>query len=254
MQLTYGQLEATLTSHFRIHPDRIGTFRSRIKQLQRLQFPPGVNVGRGTKMVYSAEHLLMLATAFHLIASGLPAQAGTALVAAHWEHFSGGYALAALQERRVKPVGPEMVEPVLAVLVVSMFHEFQFEQGEPGTVGSAVGIFDQPAVASQWRLGDHNRDHARWVLSISAILNRILKIAKENAGVDSSVWDAEFHDWLPKGDEGRFQFKTYYPDRSNLKMRRYLHRVYLNDPESLTPEGQLEADEFLRGDYSIVPF
>jgi hypothetical protein len=254
MELTYGQLEATLVTHFRVHPDRVGTFRSRIKQLQRLQFPPGVNVGRGAKMVYTGEHLLMLTTAFHLIGSGLPAQSATALVAAHWDHFSAGYALAALQERRIKPARPNKIEPVLAVLVVSVFHDIQFEQGDPDTVAASVGIFDKPALEGQWSLSKHNRNHARWVLSISAILTRVLRIAKESAGVESNEFDHEFHDWLPKDDLGSINFRDHYPDRSNIKMRQYLHRLYSNDPESVTPEGQAEAEQFLHGDYSMITF
>lgn len=91
MILTYGQLEAAVVTHLRIHPDRVSTLRARIKQLQKLQFPPGVNVGRGTKMAYNATHLFQLISAFELINVGLPAATATSMVVASWRVFEAGY-------------------------------------------------------------------------------------------------------------------------------------------------------------------
>lgn len=94
MELSYAQLERTLAVHFGIHPEREGTFRARVKQLQRLGFPPGVNIGRGTRMTYSAVHLFQLASAFELMRLGLPASSATAIVEQNWPDFGAGYALA----------------------------------------------------------------------------------------------------------------------------------------------------------------
>lgn len=94
MILTYGQIEATIVGHLRIHPDRVGTLRARIKQLQKLQFPIGVNVGRGTKMQYSGEHLFQLVTAFELINLGLPAFTATTIATENWDVFAAAYAYA----------------------------------------------------------------------------------------------------------------------------------------------------------------
>ncbi|PSO12626.1 MULTISPECIES: hypothetical protein [unclassified Sphingobium] len=94
MILTYAQIESTLAGHLRVHPDKLGTLRARIKQLQKLQFPPGVNVGRGTKMAYSGAHLFQLLAAFELINIGLPAATATGLVTPNWRQFAAGFARA----------------------------------------------------------------------------------------------------------------------------------------------------------------
>lgn len=94
MILSYGQVEAAIVAHLRVHPDKIGTLRARVKQLQKLQFPAGVNVGRGAKMHYSAEHLFKLVTAFELINVGLPALPATTIVERNWQQFSAGYGIA----------------------------------------------------------------------------------------------------------------------------------------------------------------
>lgn len=98
MILTYGQLELALSLYMGIHPDRVGTFRARIKQFQRLQFPSGVNVGRGVKMTYSGEHLFKVATALQLISLGQPAMTAANIVESNWEDFATGYGIAIRNE------------------------------------------------------------------------------------------------------------------------------------------------------------
>ena len=93
MELTYKQLEQILRQYFDIASPKVSTFRSRIKQLQRLKFPPGVNVGRGAKMVYSAEQLFQLTTAFELLNNGFPAATATDLLSEYWGNFSDAFAI-----------------------------------------------------------------------------------------------------------------------------------------------------------------
>ena len=249
MELSYGQVEATLIAHFRIHPDRVGTFRSRVKQLQRLQFPPGVNVGRGTRMGYSGEHLFKLITAFELISIGLPAQTACNLVERHWVRFSAGYALAALQERNwmTRKKHPQ----VLAILWIEALHEIQFDRKWSTPIEpSSVSIRDQDAAASELANYDFDRHNARIVLSSGKTLERVLKFAKENARVpEASEHDDEFNRWLPSGEVDWITFKGPYPDRSNLLMRQRLHRFSGTDPDSFTPDGVEEARQFLENTY-----
>ncbi|MGB3791285.1 MAG: hypothetical protein WA978_00970 [Sphingopyxis granuli] len=88
--MSFATLEATLAVHFGIRPDDYGKFRARIKQLQRLGFPPGVNVGRGTKFEYSIENFLQLAVAFELMNCGLTGKLVTDIVVEHWPKIASG--------------------------------------------------------------------------------------------------------------------------------------------------------------------
>lgn len=254
MELSYGQLEATLAGHFRIHPDRIGTFRSRIKQLQRLQFPPGVNIGRGARMLYSGEHLFQLVMAFELIGFGLPAMSACSLVERHWEQFSAGYALSALQGRRW---GRKEKDPhIVAVLWIEALHEIQFNKHAGVIEPSSVDIKDQAAAVGELADYDFDRHNTRLIISIGKALTQVLEVSRRVAGVeDASVYDAEFHRWLPLGKVPWITFRSRYPDRSNLPMRRHLHQFSGEDPDSLTPDGAEEAQQFLANDYdSVAPF
>ena len=93
MELSYRQLEACLQDFLSVHPDSVPTLRARIKQLQRMGFPEGVNSGRGIKVTYSGEQVFQLATAFELISSGLSAEQAKKVVMGFWHKLKVGYAL-----------------------------------------------------------------------------------------------------------------------------------------------------------------
>ena len=248
MEMSYGQLEMTLLGHFRIHPDKVSTFRSRIKQLQRLQFPPGVNVGRGTKMTYTSEHLFMLVTAFELIGSGLTAQLACTIVTDHWSEFSAGFALQAIGERRY-PGDNE--DAVFAFLVIRSFYELQFEKvGE--AEHSNVYICDHEGLGP---LMQHRRllpNHTKIIVSTGSILESVLRVAREQSGIkDATISSVDFNGWLPRENPQFLRFASAYPDRSNLEVRRYQHKMFKNDPDSLTEKGEREAAEFIANGYAI---
>lgn len=249
MDITYGQLEATLAAYLRIHPDRLGTFRSRIKQLQRLQFPPGVNIGRGGKMAYSLAHLFQMVTAFELLGFAIPAQTACTLAVEHWDTIAGGFALAALNERSFKDPKPENI---FAVMAVRNMNEMQISRYIDQR--SSVRVCDESGLRSEIDVNSFNLDYCKLVISLSAILNKVLSIASESAGIKkANVFSESFHDWLPKDDHLSYRFLKEYPDRSNLLMRQKLHRYHGNDPTSFTPEGEEEAKLFLLNDYSEGP-
>lgn len=252
MEMTYKQLEKILISHLRILPDREGTFRSRIKQLQRMEFPAGVNVGRGAKMLYAGEHLFKLVTAFELISSGLPALTATQLVDRHWTAISASYGLSALQRRWSYT---RAAFPIyLAIAVDSMF-EIRFRKSSwPPPRSTDVRVVDAEYVMNLIN-GESTKDHPlQTYLAASRLLDSILDIAKNQAGLRADIFDDEFIKWLPKGKSYDVIFSHQYPDRSNLEMRQHMHRMRGNDPESMTPEGAEEARDFFENVIEGIPF
>jgi hypothetical protein len=106
--LSFGMLERALVTALRVDPERTDTFRARLKQLQRLGFPPGVNVGRGTKMSYSTEHLLQLMFAFELISTGLPAKTATEMVLQGWQRIRSACSVLGRYDPFIGEKSPEM--------------------------------------------------------------------------------------------------------------------------------------------------
>jgi hypothetical protein len=252
MELTYRQLEATLRGHFRISPDRASTFTSRIKQLQRLNFPSGVNIGRGVKMTYTGEHLFKLITAFELIGLGLPAQAVAGLVEKHWEPISAAYALAILEERAF---GEQDKARIYMRLELKSMHDIQF--GQLGNASASyVSVVDHPSLIANLGHAYVGREgYCLPIILVTDLVQRVVKIAADTAGLALIVYDEEPNRWLPEDAPYFISFRGRYPDRSNLEMRQRIHSLYDNDPESLTPEGAEEANEFRKHDFGCgVPF
>lgn len=234
MELTYKQVEATLIAYLRIQPDRAHTFRSRIKQLQRMEFPPGVNVGRGSKMSYSSEHLFKLVTAFELIGIGLPAQSATTLVEKHWVQFSAAYALSALRQWH-KPSGRIFCE-----LILQSMSEIQFSAfGAPAL--SRAMVRDQKSICAVLASAE-KRAMARVILKSSDTYERVEQMASSIAGVHISY--LEVAEWRPMDEAHFIRFEGPYPDRSNLEVRRRLNLLNGNDPDAVTADGMEEARAF----------
>lgn len=190
MQLSYSQLEAILVTHFGIHPDRVSTFRARIKQLQRLGFPSGINIGRGVKMAYSAEHLFQLATAFELIDIGLTAQTATTVTAQNWTGISAAFGYAVRNEFSETAFPYEVRLPSVYVRITRHSLTNVADLPEPGhvTIEDLAGL--QEALE-----GDPNRDADSYiVLGVSHIARGILKAALQGH-VDEPHFDSELVQW-----------------------------------------------------------
>lgn len=236
MEFTFKELEATLLLFKQVRPDRAGTFRSRLKQLQRLEFPSGVNVGRGARMTYSAEHSLKLALAIELIGSGYAAGQATSLVEEHWREFSAAFALAALSIRIAD------AKPVYAAITVSAFHEIQFSQAF--ITPTRVIVLDNEALPYTINAAYSPTSYGRLLVSATTILQALSDAAERAAGIGGLTYSSELLQWLPRGTSVDLNFGGKYPDRSNLAVRSNMNALWGNDPDADTPDGAEEARDF----------
>lgn len=200
MDMSYKRLEATLLAHFQINPDKASTFKSRIKQLQRLGFPPGVNIGRGAKMEYSATHLFKLVTALELISAGIPADRATKIVSSDWETFAAGFAVAIRELSR-----QEVPERIFAWVLTRSFGDLQIEpytlrDRKSDPLESRVVIADEHFTQKQLleRI-DRRRCYAYTLLPLTDLAANILVKAEDVGGCENIRNDQEFKDWIPKG-------------------------------------------------------
>lgn len=193
MDLSYAQLESALASHLEVHPEKIGTFRARVKQLQRLQFPPGVNVGRGTKMLYSGAHLFQMVTAFELIALGLPGLTATSLVTQNWQPISAGFALAIKREFRSEYNGTPSRLIYLRIehnSLINLEHA-----GEPRAMNVHVYVDDLETIREDLE-DNHDRTSNRFILLCASHIMRSVLDGARRAKVENPEIDDEFARWL----------------------------------------------------------
>jgi len=189
MKVSYNQLEAVLFEHFQIHPDRYSTFRSRVKQLQRLKFPPGVNVGRGAKMEYSARHLFQLVSAFELINCGLPAATATQIVESDWKPLAAAYGLFAKAQRTHLP------ESTYVLIMNCALAELTGAQSKnKGKV--YVTVENLASLENSLKDSDGRTARTFILLCASDITRSVLTACFKTARVEAPAHDAEFDSWL----------------------------------------------------------
>lgn len=81
VQIGFGETELVLRRILDVPESGLATFRSRIKYLRKLGFPPGLNTGKGTRAVYGGSELLQLGLALTLQQVGLTAEGAVTLMA-----------------------------------------------------------------------------------------------------------------------------------------------------------------------------
>ncbi len=188
MILTYGQLEAAVVAHLQIHPDRVPTLRARIKQLQKLQFPPGVNVGRGTKMAYNAAHLFQLISAFELINVGLPAATATGMVITNWRVFAAGYG------RAVQNLHGVRSDDVFVRLLHLSLEELTGGIDRKGWTSPAY-IEDRESLDFELGRDDRRVAFTSIILCASDIARSVMHATENVCRIQSPSEDEEFSSW-----------------------------------------------------------
>jgi hypothetical protein len=74
-----------------VHPERAETFRSRLKQWQKMGFPAGTRVGKGVKAEYGATQILQLVMLVKLLRIGLTPERAQNLVSLAWDRIRAGF-------------------------------------------------------------------------------------------------------------------------------------------------------------------
>lgn len=215
MILSYRQLELSLSLYLGIHPDRIGTFRARIKQFQRLQFPSGVNVGRGTKMTYSGEHLFKLAAAFHLVQMGQPAMTAANLVDQNWDSFAAGFGLAIRNEFYEWPISKDSANLSIylriALNTLAPLSGNSEEHLLTGIVHVEHGEMFREALEDE-----PEREANSFLVLCASHIMRGLLYACAQAKVDEPFQDTEFEDWHER--ESRYKWWNYGEISKNMNI------------------------------------
>lgn len=183
-----------MAAYLNVHPDKISTFRSRMKQLQRLEFPVGVNIGRGVRMTYTAEHLLQLAVAFEVIGTGLAAKAATDLVTTYWDRFQAAFG------RAHSRLGYR-----------EDFETFVCVAGQPpvareGSKEEIVSVHDLTSLTEQVLCFPRPETASRagmQILRADYLLERVNRLAGDVGQVRRPKWSPEYSVWSKERDDNQ---------------------------------------------------
>ena len=175
-------------------PGRREKFRMRLKQLQRMGCPTGVNNGRATRMAYEAQHLLELAFVLELIQLGLSPERAVSQVRIWWDWL-----------RRAFLRARDSSYPILLAFLQGDFEGLvELEPGQEPHEGAAVIGIDPADTADQLRqsLAVLARSRAS-LINISDVLEGLTR-GLRGAGVESAFVWAETEAWrFEVDDEGR---------------------------------------------------
>lgn len=198
VELTRKQLESVLVAHHRIQPEKQATFRSRIKTLQRMGFPPGTNVGRGPKVDYSADHLLMLVAVFELHQIGLPADRAIKSVLAGWDGLKVGFGVAFQLQDQFTPSD----EKVLGWIQGRALRDMQFEPRPPmqhAGIPFATAITSSAFTQMLQKASAKRMSYSYLVLDLSDIIRSVVAACANAAGLDDVELGLELHRWAEHG-------------------------------------------------------
>lgn len=110
-ELTYGEVESLLMTVLQVPEEKRMRLRSRVQHLQRAEFPPGVNVGRGSRYSYDQDATLQLLFAFALLDLNWTSLAAAKFIEAEWAAFQP-YIKRGLEDRqqvRTQDKRPQMI-------------------------------------------------------------------------------------------------------------------------------------------------
>jgi len=90
MRFTISQIETIIAEAFDFAEARSAALHARLKHFQRLQFPPGINVGGGKRANYGPEQLLQVAFAISLIDLGFSPTRAIVATTMSWNEIRQG--------------------------------------------------------------------------------------------------------------------------------------------------------------------
>ncbi|KHS43407.1 hypothetical protein NJ75_03716 [Novosphingobium subterraneum] len=82
--MQFREVESVLAHLIGVFPDKRPRFQARLKQLQRLKFPDGVNAGKTARTDYRAEQIFKLALVLELLQAGITPERAISFVKTWW--------------------------------------------------------------------------------------------------------------------------------------------------------------------------
>ncbi len=145
-------------------------------------------------MGYSADHLMMLVTAFEVQQIGLPAERAISTVNLGWDYLKVGYGTAFDLQDQFKP----NKEKILAQIYGRALKELQFEPDIPGTASGIPFAVAMTATAFaqqlNWESGSR-LSYSHVLLDLSDIVRSVRSACTNFGGVKLTDFGVEFLTW-----------------------------------------------------------
>lgn len=92
--MQFREVETALAHLIGVHPGKRPRFQARLKQLQRMGFPEGINAGKTARATYTGGHLFQMAVVLELLQIGITPERAIRFSRTWWDMIRKGLLLA----------------------------------------------------------------------------------------------------------------------------------------------------------------
>lgn len=208
MELTYAEVEELLARLHNVHSLRRTALMGRIKNLQRLGWPEGTNVGKGARVRYDTRRVLSLVVAFELMAAGVTPDRAVTLLSLLLKHQLPTAFLAAIKSANAESYKVELntvantvdgqtgkayfhgVGDVLLVLDPDSLQPLRIDEDLPF---DATIVSDETGSLTHYMRGFHRRRAA--VINFSLLLEHLAEALEGIAALDLAIMERDLEQW-----------------------------------------------------------
>lgn len=168
----FADVEAALAEIHGIADEKRSAFSNRLKHLQRLGFPPGVNTGRGRAATYYAEHAFLLGVALQLNEISVSPERAIKMIESSFSPLAGGASFAI-----------EKAEPVFCEVPALSLMDLVY--GDRLSEHAGLATFDRDFASKKLELMLAVEGPMRWaIFSLSGLITRLSELLADKLRPD----------------------------------------------------------------------
>lgn len=190
--MNYGQIEALFANLHNIRTEKRIAFKARLKHLQRLGFPPGINTGTGRAAVYGPGQIFLLGLALEFTQMGINPERTVKLIQdEYWAIVRSGEVAAKILLDNSLPFEPIMIffDPAALSELMELFGDGM----DTALATLDFGKFDSAQEAfAHWFTEGASRAA---FISVSSLLHRIQKWLALHASTAPGSYYSDFASW-----------------------------------------------------------
>ena len=190
MKFTFAQVEKTLALTHNVDETRRSAFAARLKHLQKMKFPPGVNTGRGRAASYDVGHICLLGVALELNQLGLSPERAVGVITS--DH--GAIASAFLRAAEEGPPNGSFLQPMFLYLDPAGLTDLMIDHGRDRAARSFYYIDLDSLIKNlqKWGTGGLSRLS---LVSVSAMLWDLASYSRRQKDPETSAFYEAAKEW-----------------------------------------------------------
>lgn len=219
LALSYGEVMSFIAKRHSIAEDKMTALRGRLQHFQRLGWPSGANLGRGTRVRYGLKEVMLLAMAFEMVQLGV----GPERIVDAWRQEASGLARQ-VRDYLTDGYSADNEDPIYFFFFPQFLAPLQIpgerERGFLSLTLKGSNLTD-PALMKTLL---YEKQMSCAVISISEVIKSVLQLAYDS-GKNLKALQEDAEEWVaaehaagarePISPEGRAFFKRIFANGSD---------------------------------------